>query len=148
VEGVDSVPHRAYGYSPDSGGFKATDQSVTSATLGDGGIYTNVDDLVRWDAALYGNKLVDARALRLATTPPVLPAGAETQYGFGWFVDSYRGVKRWRHTGETSGFRNAIQRYPERRFTVIVLTNRSGGEPAVIAERIVDQLLFGAAATR
>jgi homoserine O-acetyltransferase len=148
VEGADTVPHRAYGYSPDPSGFKPTDQSVTSATLGDGGIYTNVDDLVRWDAALYGNKLVDARALRLATTPPVLPAGAETQYGFGWFVDSYRGVKRWRHTGETSGFRNAIQRYPDRRFTVIVLTNRNGGEPAAIAERIVDQLLFGAAAAR
>ena len=145
VEGVDTVPHRAYGYSPDANGFKPTDQSVTSATLGDGGIYTNVDDLVRWDAALYGDQLVDAAALRLATTPPTLPAGAETQYGFGWFVDSYRGVKRWRHTGETSGFRNAIQRYPDRRFTVIVLTNRNGGEPAAIAERIVDQLLFGGA---
>jgi len=148
VEGKDTVPHRAYGYSPDSSGFKPTDQSVTSATLGDGGIYTNVDDLVRWDAALYGDKLVDAATLRLATTPPVLPAGAETQYGFGWFVDSYRGVKRWRHTGETSGFRNAIQRYPDRRFTVIVLTNRSSGEPGVLAERIADALLFGAPAAR
>lgn len=145
VESADTVPHRAYGYSPDSSGFKPTDQSVTSATLGDGGIYTNVDDLVRWDQALYGHKLVDAATLRLATTPPVLPANAATQYGFGWFVDTYRGEKRWRHTGETSGFRNAIQRYPDRRFTVIVLTNRNGGEPATIAERIVDQLLFGAA---
>ena len=136
VEGADTVPHRAYGYSPDSGGFKPTDQSVTSATLGDGGIYTNVDDLVRWDAALYGGKLVDAATLNREIAPP---------YSFGWFVDSYRGVKRWRHTGETSGFRNAIQRYPDRRFTVIVLTNRNGGDPAMIAERIVDQLLFGAA---
>jgi CubicO group peptidase (beta-lactamase class C family) len=144
VDGADTVPHRAYGYSPDSGGFKPTDQSVTSATLGDGGIYTNVDDLVRWDQALYGEKLVDAATLRLATTPPVLPANAETQYGFGWFVDTYRGEKRWRHTGETSGFRNAIQRFPNRRLTVIVLTNRNDGEPAAIAERIADNVLFGA----
>ena len=144
VDGLDTVPHRAYGYSPDSGQFKPTDQSVTSATLGDGGIYTNVDDLVRWDQALYGEKLVDAATLRLATTPPTLPAGAETQYGFGWFVDTYRGEKRWRHTGETSGFRNAIQRYPDRHFTVIVLTNRNGGEPSGVAERIVDRLLLGA----
>ncbi len=145
VEGKDTVPHRAYGYSPDSAGFKPTDQSVTSATLGDGGIYTNVDDLVRWDQALYGETLVDAASLRLATTPPDLPGGAATQYGFGWFVDTYRNERRWRHTGETSGFRNAIQRFPGRRFTVIVLTNRNGGEPAVIAERIADALLFGAA---
>lgn len=144
VEGADTVPRRAYGYSLDSGGFKATDQSVTSATLGDGGIYTNVDDLVRWDQALYGEKFVDAATLRLATTPPALAGGAETQYGFGWFVDRYRNTRRWRHTGETSGFRNAIQRFPDRRFTVIVLTNRNAGEPAAIAERIADALLFDA----
>ena len=145
VEGVDTVPHRAYGYSPGSAGFTPTDQSVTSATLGDGGIYTNVDDLVRWDQALYGDALVDAATLRLATTPPALNGGAETHYGFGWFVDTYRNERRWRHTGETSGFRNAIQRFPDRRFTVIVLTNRNGGEPAAIVERIADALLFGEA---
>ncbi len=144
VEGSDTVPRRAFGYSPRGGMFVQTDQSVTSATLGDGGIYTNVDDMTRWDQALSGGNtaLVDAATLELATTPPQLPGGADTQYGFGWFVDRYRGEKRWRHTGETSGFRNAIQRFPGRRLTVIVLTNRSSGEPAAIVERIADRLLF------
>ena len=142
VEGSDTVPRRAYGYSPRGGAFVQTDQSVTSATLGDGGIYTNVDDLVRWDAALAGATLVDSATLELATTPPLLPAGAKTEYGFGWFVDGYRGEKRWRHTGETSGFRNAILRFPRRRLTIVILTNRSSGEPLAIAERIADRLLF------
>ncbi len=142
VEGKDTVPQRAYGYSPSGGTFTQTDQSVTSATLGDGGIYTNVDDMARWDHALSTAGLVNSTTLALATTPPVLPAGATTEYGFGWFVDSYRGEKRWRHTGETSGFRNAIQRYPNRRLTIVILTNRSSGEPEAIAERIADQLLF------
>jgi CubicO group peptidase (beta-lactamase class C family) len=142
VEGSDTVPRRAYGYSPRGGTFQQTDQSVTSATLGDGGIYTNVDDLTRWDRALAGAELVDSATLELATTPPQLAAGAVTQYGFGWFIDSYRGEKRWRHTGETSGFHNAIMRFPGRRLTVIVLTNRSSGEPDAIAERIADRLLF------
>lgn len=144
VEGSDTIPRRAYGYSPRGGTFVQTDQSVTSATLGDGGIYTNIDDMTRWDQALYTTQLVDAAALQLATTPPELPgaAGGATQYGFGWFVDRYRGESRWRHTGETSGFRNAIQRFPGRRLTVVVLTNRSSGEPAAIAERIADRLLF------
>jgi len=138
------VPRRAYGYSPRGGTFVQTDQSVTSATLGDGGIYSNVDDMQRWDQALYAGStaLVDAATLDLAATPPQLPAGATTEYGFGWFIDVYRGEKRWRHTGETSGFRNAIQRYPRRRLTVIVLTNRSSGEPRALAERIADRLLF------
>jgi CubicO group peptidase (beta-lactamase class C family) len=142
VEGKDTIPRRAYGYSPRGGGFVQTDQSVTSATLGDGGIYTNVDDMIRWDRALAEAQLVDSATLALATTPPQLSAGTTTEYGFGWFVDSYRGEHRWRHTGETSGFRNAIQRFPGRRLTIIVLTNRSSGEPAAIVERIADRLLF------
>ncbi len=135
VEGADTVPRRAYGYSPRGGTFVPTDQSVTSATLGDGGIYTNVDDMVRWDQALYGDTA-------LVDVAPQLPGGDDTQYAFGWFVDHYRGEKRWRHTGETSGFRNAIQRFPHRRLTIIVLTNRSSGEPGAIVERIADRLLF------
>ncbi|HYX83316.1 MAG TPA: serine hydrolase domain-containing protein [Gemmatimonadales bacterium] len=142
VEGSDTVPRRAFGYSPRGSSFVQTDQSVTSATLGDGGIYTNVDDMVRWDAALSNTTLVDARTLELATTPPRLPQDSVTQYGFGWFVDRYRGELRWRHTGETSGFRNAIQRYPRRTLTIVILTNRSSGEPGAIAERIADRLLF------
>jgi CubicO group peptidase (beta-lactamase class C family) len=140
-DGVDTVPYRAYGFTPDSGRFLPTDQSVTSATLGDGGVYTSALDLVRWDQALYPGGLLDSATLVQATTPPALPSDS-TQYGFGWFIDAYRGVRRWRHTGETSGFRNAIQRFPDRRFTVIILTNRNGGDPATIAERIADQLLF------
>jgi CubicO group peptidase (beta-lactamase class C family) len=142
VEGRDTVPHRAYGYSPRAGSFVPTDQSVTSATLGDGGIYTNVDDMVRWDRALSSGTLVTPAVLTEASTPPALPGGAVTEYGFGWFIDNYRGEKRWRHTGETSGFRNAIQRYPDRRLTIVILTNRSSGEPQATAERIADRLLF------
>jgi CubicO group peptidase (beta-lactamase class C family) len=84
-------------------------------------------DLVQWDVALATERLVDRATLRLAVQPPVLPGGTVTEYGFGWFVDVYRGERRWRHTGETSGFTNAIQRFPDRRLTVIVLTNRNGG---------------------
>ena len=142
VEGKDAIPYRAYGYSPRGGQFVNTDQSVTSATLGDGGIYSNVDDLTRWDKALYGITIVDPVALRLDPMGPLSAPNTETQYLLGWFVDTYRGRQRWRHTGETSGFHNVIMRFPERRFTVIVLTNRSSGEPDAIAERIADRLLF------
>lgn len=141
VEGSDTVPRRAYGYSPRSGSFVQTDQSVTSATLGDGGIYSNVDDLVLWDRALAGKQLIDRASLVEATTPPMLPGGP-SEYGFGWFVDRYRGENRWRHTGETSGFRSAILRFPERKLTIVILTNRSSGEPQAIAERIADRMLF------
>ena len=142
VEGRDTVPRRAFGYSPRGGRWVQTDQSITSATLGDGGIYSNVDDLVRWDRALSSESLIDQASLQLATTPPTLPGGAATEYGFGWFIDRYRGAKRWRHTGNTSGFRTAILRFTDRQLTIVILTNRSSGEPQAIAERIADRLLF------
>ena len=142
VEGRDTVPRRSYGYSPRAGRFAQTDQSVTSATLGDGGIYSNVDDLSRWDRALTDATIIDRASLTEATTPPALAGGVRSEYGFGWFIDQYRGEKRWRHTGETSGFRNAILRFPGRKLTIVILTNRSSGEPQAIAERIADRVLF------
>lgn len=136
--GISTVPHRAYGYTIDSAGVRRTDQSATSAVLGDGGIYSSVSDLVKWDRALDEHALVGAEALRLAWTPPVLPDGAVTYYGFGWFIDRDRGLLRLTHWGETRGFTNAIERYPAQRLTVIVLTNRVGGAPWDIAQRVAD----------
>jgi len=142
VPGGPAIPHRAWGYTVDSAGVRRTDQSVTSATLGDGGVYSSIDDLRRWDEALAGGRLLTQSELALATTPPQLADGSTSPYGFGWFVDTYRGERRWRHHGETMGFTNAIQRYPDRHFTVIILTNRLSGTPWTTAERVADRLLF------
>ena len=62
---------------------------------------------------------------------------APVQYGFGWRIS---GETLW-HSGETTGFRNVIVRYPERRFTVIVLTNRDDPEPYGSALAIAEILL-------
>jgi CubicO group peptidase (beta-lactamase class C family) len=140
-EGRSTVPHRAYGYTVRPSGVIRTDQSNTSGTLGDGGIYTSVTDLVKWDRALERHTLVSAAAQQLAWTPPSLPGGAATDYGFGWFVDRARGTTRLWHYGESRGFTNAILRYPARRLTVVILTNRTGGKPWDLAERIADLYL-------
>jgi CubicO group peptidase (beta-lactamase class C family) len=137
-EGRSRVSHRAYGYTVDAKEVRRTDQSNTSATLGDGGIYSSVVDLARWNCALERHTLVSATAQRMAWTPGVLADGQETTYGFGWFVERDRGMMRLRHTGESRGFTNAILLYPERRLTVVVLTNRSGGKTGDIAQRIAD----------
>jgi CubicO group peptidase (beta-lactamase class C family) len=139
--GRSTVPHRAYGYTVSAAGVRRTDQSNTSATLGDGGIYSSVDDLARWDRALARHTLVSAEAQRLAWTPPTLPGGERTEYGFGWFIDQDRGARRLRHHGESRGFTNAILRYPERGLTVVVLTNRTGGAPWDLAQRIAELYL-------
>ena len=136
--GVSRVPQRAYGYVADAKGFRPRDQSPTSAVLGDGGIYSSVEELVAWDRALDTHALVGESTQRLAWTAPALPDGTSSRYGFGWFVDDDGGRLRLSHHGETSGFTNAIVKYPEQRLTVIVLTNRAGGEPWRLAQRVAD----------
>lgn len=136
--GVSSVPDRAYGYTRSGEGFVRTDQSPTSAVLGDGGIYSSVEDLVRWDHALESHTLLPEAARKLSWTPYVLSDGRPTKYGFGWFVDQDRGRVRLTHNGETRGFTNAIIRYPAERLSVIVLTNRTESDPWDIAQKIAD----------
>jgi CubicO group peptidase (beta-lactamase class C family) len=146
-DGRSTVPHRAYGYSVSASGIRRTDQSNTSAVLGDGGIYSSIADLARWDRALTQHTLVRAKEQQLAWTPPSLPNGAKTEYGFGWFVDREQGTMRLRHHGESRGFTNGIVRFPEQRLTVVVLTNRTGGAPWDVAQKIAERVLGPGALT-
>ena len=142
--GVSSVAQRAFGYTLQQGRWERTDQSVTSAVLGDGGVYSSIDDLAKWDAALYDTRLLSARSLRLAFTPATSTDDPAVRYGFGWRIS---GETLW-HSGETVGFRNVIIRWPRRHFTVIVLTNRDAPEPYSLALAIAKLYLPDADAQR
>jgi CubicO group peptidase (beta-lactamase class C family) len=142
-EGVSTVPHRAFGFTAEGTRFLPTDQSNTSAVLGDGGIYTSVDDLALWYLALEHHRFVSPAAQQLAWTPATLTNGTATTYGFGWRLDrDTRGLRVWHH-GETRGFTNGIVVYPGQRLMVAVLTNRSGGAPWDMAQRLADYFLPG-----
>ena len=134
VEGGSAIADRAYGYSESSGVWIRTDQSTTSAVLGDGGIYSSIDDLTKWDAALYDDRLLNERSRRLMFTPHVVTDDPDIRYGFGWRIT---GETLW-HSGESIGFRNVIVRYPQRRLTVIVLSNRDDPEPYATAKAIAE----------
>jgi len=126
----ESVPNRAYGHTKDANGFKETDQSSTSATLGDGGIYSSVDDLSKWDDALRNHTLLSEEEMRPALVPakfggngntglpddaPTGLRGAPVEYGFGWFLDPYKGHKRMWHYGDTDGIQDRDSTLHKRR---------------------------------
>jgi CubicO group peptidase (beta-lactamase class C family) len=128
-QGISTLTNRAYGYSFVNNAWTRTDQSLTSAVLGDGGIYSSIDDLAKWDAALYDDRLLRADSLRAAFTPATKTDDPEVQYGFGWRIT---GESLW-HSGETMGFRNVIVRFPTHRLSVVVLSNRDDPEPYFLA---------------
>lgn len=140
-KGVSTVSRRAYGYKQTETGFVDADQSLTSAVLGDGGIYTSVMDYYRWDQALYGTKLVSRKTLEEAFTPARLADGTTVPYGFGWRLDERGGTRVVHHNGRTTGFNTAVRRAPDRRLTVIVLANRTGEGAEHIADALLDWLL-------
>ena len=137
-DGVDEVAHRAYGHSLVDGRWQRTDQSTTSAVLGDGCIYSSIDDLARWDATLYDGRLLSRASLQQMFSPSTpTPEPDVPSYGFGLRLN---GKAQW-HSGESIGFRNVILRYPDQRLTVIVLTNRNNPEPYPTALRIAQRWL-------
>jgi CubicO group peptidase (beta-lactamase class C family) len=155
VSGTNEIPDRAYGYSKEGNHFVQTDQSSTSATLGDGGVYSNLEDLSKWDDALTHHTLLSAREMQPALTPVKLPdgstptwssdpgdsdpqAGKPVFYGFGWFLDDYQGKQRMWHYGETTGFRTLIERFTRSNLTIIILCNRTDLNPQVLASKVVD----------
>ena len=127
VAGGPAVPHRAWGHSEEGGQWRRTDQSPTSAVLGDGGIYSSIDDLAKWDAALYDDRLLSdaSRALAFGRHVEVPGEAGVSHYGFGWRIGE--GIQ-W-HSGETLGFRNVLIRWPRQRLTVILLSNRNDPAP-------------------
>jgi CubicO group peptidase (beta-lactamase class C family) len=144
VKGRNKIPNRSYGYSKQGRAWRQTDQSPTSATLGDGGIYSSLNDLAKWDQALREHTLLSEAEMAPAFSPVEVPGGAHepdgkpAEYGFGWFLNSYKGHRRMWHYGETVGFRTAIQRFPKEKLTVIILCNRTDLEARDLALKVAD----------
>jgi CubicO group peptidase (beta-lactamase class C family) len=141
-KGRNEIPDRAYGHTKGPTGFRETDQSSTSATLGDGGVYSCLEDLAKWDEALRTNALLSKAEMAPALTPVRLTDGSQpfwpkadqggdnlfpgqpVAYGFGWFLDPSGGRPRAWHHGETMGFRSVVERFPVDGVSVVVLANR------------------------
>ena len=141
-QGFSGVPNRAFGHAQRSNVWQRTDQSLTSSVLGDGGVYSSLTDLFKWDQSLYKSKLVSERTLRMAFTPHITTDRPGRSYGYGWFIGEYRGLKEISHSGDTIGFRTRIARLPEKHFTVIILANRADAKLDDFPHRIDDILLF------
>jgi CubicO group peptidase (beta-lactamase class C family) len=154
LRGINTPPERAYGHAPQGGGtWKLADQSVTSATRGDGSVYSSLHDLRLWAQALGNAKgvLSEKTATAMAspqfkTTRGPINGEGDCHYGYGLFVDQHRGERRLWHSGSTRGFSIMLQRFPDRDATVVILLNCSPRGEAMkerYTDTVVDRLLFG-----
>jgi CubicO group peptidase (beta-lactamase class C family) len=145
--GLNEVPHRAYGHARDkNGAWVRADQSLTSAIRGDGAVYTSLNDYQKWLRSIEEQELLSKDSYAAIFSPQVLTDRDGAHYGYGWFIDTYRGEPRIYHNGDTRGFRLSVQRYPRRHAAILVqLNNEIDGETEVmtrLGEKLADILIF------
>jgi CubicO group peptidase (beta-lactamase class C family) len=148
ISEADIVPNRSAGYRLVKGELK--NQEWVSPTLNstaDGSLYFSILDLVKWDAALYTEKLLKRSSLEQMWTVVKLSNGQPNSghYGFGWGIETRNGHHVVEHQGEWQGFKTQISRYVDDKLTVVVLTNLEGPKLFRIVEHVAEMYFSGEA---
>ena len=120
------IPGRVAGYNKGANGWENAAYLSMTQPHAAGALMSSVDDLARWDKALYTSKLVKPKMLKKAWMAAILADGRSTQYGFGWGISPLEGKTFIEHGGGINGFICHTLRMPEERVYVAILTNRTG----------------------
>jgi CubicO group peptidase (beta-lactamase class C family) len=136
------VKNRAYGYSPKKeGGFRI--DIVRLEVIGDLGVFTTIEDFLKWDQNFYKNKLGNGtqELIKTVLTKGKLNDGNELSYGFGLRIDNYRGLKTIGHGGSAVGYQAQYMQFPDQKFSIAILANLSNFPTGRIAGQIADLYL-------
>jgi len=133
----DVIMNRSSGYELKNGEWKNQSWVAPSLnTTADGSLYLTILDLVKWDAAITKEKILNHEDLQSMVTPVRLNNDSLHPYGFSWFLNPVNGHKAFMHSGSWQGFNNYIARFPDDKLTIIVLTNLNPSSPDLIAKDI------------
>jgi CubicO group peptidase (beta-lactamase class C family) len=111
------IPHRASGYVSLAGGFENAAFIHMSIPQGAGGLYSTTGDLLKWNQALFGGKILKPESLEKMTTP------FRENYALGLSVETAGGRKTIRHEGAINGFDTSLAYFPADQLTIAVLSN-------------------------
>ncbi len=141
--GATILAHRAAGYDGGPDEYRNADYIDMSVLYAAGGLYSTVEDLYRWDQALYTTDLVSAQTLEMMFTSymPVPREGWDGGYGYGWMVGKYENRMMTYHNGMVSGFTATIRRWPDDRLTVIILSNMEDAPTPDIGDLLGEMVL-------
>lgn len=144
------VRDRATAYEPSpAGGWREAMSGWEMA--GDGGVFTTVEDLARWDENFTSHTVGGPALTELMSTQGKLRNGVPVPYGLGLFVDQYFGQRRVWHNGIWAGYRSIIMRFPDARVSIIALCNAADAGSEQLADAVARVVLPsppGAAAER
>ncbi len=124
---MPTIPsNHVYGFEETGEKRKLNDLTPFDGVVGDGNIYSSVEDLYKWEQSLYTEKLVKKETFAQALEPVKLKDGTTYPYGFGWFIEKdTTGI--YSHTGGWAGFGNLLYRDVKNKRTIIALSSGSNG---------------------
>jgi CubicO group peptidase (beta-lactamase class C family) len=141
---TDIYPHEAYGYAYEGGQPKKALNWDMSRAGGAGALYSTVEDLYRWNEAVFNGKVLSPESLKAAFTPALTAQDEqkpkEEGYGYGWAIAKLRGCQEIEHGGGLQGFVSYLLRLPKEHFTVVVLANSAPPVPGVDAGGLAHEL--------
>jgi D-alanyl-D-alanine carboxypeptidase len=111
-------------------------ESPTSKAAGSAGIYVSLNDMVKWNSALDGDKVLSERIKAQMWTSAVLNDGTKPDYGFGWMVPMIKGHKYMGHSGGVPGFSASYRRFPLDNLAIIVLANSNAPDTHKLSRKI------------
>lgn len=134
------VKNRASGYMPSSNdSYKIS--MTTLDMIGDGGIFTTINDIKKWDDSYYNSNVLSKRFWDMMTEQGILNSGEVIDYASGLDIGEYKGLKTIRHGGAFVGFRAELLRFPEQRLSIAIFANRGDARPSRMANQVADLLL-------
>jgi D-alanyl-D-alanine carboxypeptidase len=129
IEPDFKISERALGYQFENDTFKISDarESLFFSTMGDGGIYTSIDDYLKWLMAIQNGEVLNSKIIKDAQSAKfTIDATRNLSYGYGWFVAGPDNNKIVYHTGSNGGFRTIIVMIPSEKYSVVIFSNRTG----------------------
>jgi len=134
------VKNRASGYSPSRNGSYRISMT-TLDMIGDGGIFTTINDIKKWDDSYYNPDVLSKKFWDMMTQRGVLNNGDEIGYASGLGIGEYNGLRTISHGGAFVGFRAELVRFPEQHLSIAVFANRGDARPTGMAYQVADLLL-------
>ena len=134
------IPRRVSGYDKTPQGFANCAYVSMTQPYAAGSLASTVDDLARWDAALYTERLLKRATILEAYAAQRLADGTDAGYGYGWRIVDYRGHLTVDHSGGINGFSAYAVRLPEDRAFVAALSNLSRS-PELLALKIAGLMI-------
>lgn len=120
------VKNAVYGYNIGvNGKFKPIEYSNWSWSYAAGDILSSVDDLLKWDNALYTETILKKEWLEKAWKSSVLPNGQKTNYGMGWTSNQFEGLQYLEHAGGQNGFSSDGIRVLGQQLYIVLLSNKT-----------------------